>query len=207
MRLDVWLHANGYFESRSRAKLAVKKGLVLVNGRRVKPSYEVRGDERIEVLADDRPAGYYKLLELDEEWRIFSGDETVLDLGSSAGGFLLYASEKAGFVIGIEYSREFEDQLERIAREKENVRVIFGDAFTLDTSAIPALDLILCDLTLEPAHSMEALKRFLPRLKLGGRVVFVSKGEKANVPDELRVLREKKSEEKREWYLLLEYRG
>ncbi|MEM4702676.1 MAG: S4 domain-containing protein, partial [Archaeoglobaceae archaeon] len=111
MRLDVLLVKRGFFKSRNRAKIAIEHGLVIVNGKVVKkPSMEVEYDAEIIVL-DDKPAGYWKLKELDEKFGIFKGDEVVLDLGSSAGGFLLYASEKAKFVYGIEFSREFEDLL------------------------------------------------------------------------------------------------
>ncbi len=202
MRIDEWLHARGYFESRSRAKIAIKKGFVLVNGRKVKPSYNVRGDERIEVLAGDYPAGYYKLKELDALWNIFTGNEVVLDLGSSAGGFLLYASERAGMVFGIEYSREFEDALRRIERERNNVKVFIADAFTFDTALLPELDVILCDLTLDPEDAFKALRRFLSKLKKGGKVVFVSKGDKVNTRN-LKIIDVLSSSEKREWYYLL----
>lgn len=207
MRIDRWLHVNGYFDSRSRAKLAVKKGLVLVNGRRVKPSYEVRGDEDIQVLAENRPAGYYKLMELDRLWSIFSEGDVVLDLGSSAGGFLTYAAERVNRVIGIEFSTEFREQLQTIQEEFDNVEVIIGDVFTLDISAMPEFDVVLADLTLEPEDSLRALLRFSSKIKPGGRVLFVSKDRRADIPDIFEVIAEKKSEEKREWYFLLRMRG
>ncbi|AIY90630.1 S4 domain-containing protein [Geoglobus acetivorans] len=203
MRIDVWLFRNGYFESRSRAKLAVKKGLVLVDGRVVKPSYDVRGDERIEVLEEGKPAGYFKLREIDRQWNLFEGVKVVLDLGSSAGGFLMYASERAGTVIGIEFSREFEEALRNVGRERKNIRVFIADAFSFDISLLPEIDLILCDLTLEPDSSLKALSRFLPKLRKGGRILFVSKGKEAKF-DGFRVLRVMRAEEKREWYYLLE---
>jgi len=202
MRIDKWLYINGYFESRSRAKLAVKMGLVLVDGRRIKPSYNVRGDERIEILAKDRPSGYYKLKKLDEEWMIFSGGEIVLDLGSSAGGFLLYASERAKIVFGIEYSREFEKVLRKIERERGNVRIFIADAFTFDISALPDLDLILCDLTLEPEDALKALVRFVPKLKRGGKMLFVSKEREIDV-EGFKILNAVRADDKREWYYLM----
>ncbi len=207
MRIDRWLHVNGYFESRSRAKLAVKKGLVLVNGRRVKPSYDVRGDEVIQVLAESRPAGYYKLMELDRAWNIFSEEDVVLDLGSSAGGFLAYAAERANRVMGIEFSKEFIEQLQKVREEFDNVEVIIGDVFKLDVSAMPEFDVILVDLTLEPEDSLRALLRFSSKIKPGGRVLFVSKDRRADVPEIFEVVEEMRSEEKREWYFLLRMRG
>jgi len=206
MRIDEWLYLKGYFESRSRAKIAIKKGLVLVDGRKVKPSYILKGNENIEVLSGSYPAGYYKLKELDFRWKIFSGDEVVLDMGSSAGGFLIYASEKAKTVFGIEYSREFESDLRKIENEKGNVKVFIGDVFTLDISLLPDLDLILCDLTLEPESSLKALRRFLPKLRDGGKAIFISKNRKIYMGD-FEVLDVIKSEEKREWYYLLGKKG
>ncbi|WP_456369224.1 SAM-dependent methyltransferase [Geoglobus sp.] len=207
MRIDRWLHLNGYFESRSRAKLAVKKGLVLVNGRKVKPSYDVRGDEVVQVLAESRPAGYYKLMELDRAWNIFSEVDVVLDLGSSAGGFLAYAAERANRVIGIEFSTEFREQLQKVQEEFDNVEVIIGDVFKLDISAMPEFDVVLVDLTLEPEDSLRALLRFSSKVKPGGKVLFVSKDRRADVPEIFEVVKERRSEEKREWYFLLRMRG
>ena len=202
MRIDEWLYAKGYFESRSRAKTAIRKGFVLVNGKKVKPSYDVKGNEKIDVLTGSYPAGYFKLMELDALWDLFTGDEVVLDLGSSAGGFLLYTSEKAKMVFGIEYSMEFEGELRKIESEKENVKIFIADAFTFDISLLPELDLILCDMTLEPEDALKALNRFLPRLKKDRNIVFVSKEREMNF-DELQVIDSIKGKNKKEWYYLL----
>jgi len=202
MRIDEWLYLKGYFESRSRAKIAIRKGLVLVNGKIVKPSYNLRGSESVEILTESYPAGYYKLRELDARWKIFENVRTVLDLGSSAGGFLIYASERAETVFGIEYSKEFEQMLRKIERERGNVRIFIADAFTFDVESLPQLDLILCDLTLEPKDAFDALKRYFPKLKDDGKAIFVSKGREIEI-DGLEVLDVLKSKEKREWYYLL----
>ncbi len=209
MRLDVFLHRQGYFESRSMAKEAIKRGLVKVNGETVrKPSKDVRGDEKIEVLAEGRPRGYYKLKMLDEKFGLISGSDTVLDLGSSAGGFVLYASEKARFVYGIEFSREFEEQLRKIESERPNVKIFMDDAFKFDISRLPYLDVILCDLTLEPPDALVALLRFLPKLKKSGRVLFVSKSD---VVDQNHIMKShisldllacEKSEDRQEYYYI-----
>jgi 23S rRNA (cytidine1920-2'-O)/16S rRNA (cytidine1409-2'-O)-methyltransferase len=205
MRLDLWLVKNGFFKTRSRAKIAIRMGLVKVNGQTVtRPSAEISEDAVIEVL-DDKPAGYWKLKELDEKFRIFRGGETVLDLGSSAGGFLLYASERARFVYGIEFSREFEDLLREIEGKRENVRVFIDDAFKFDVERLESVDVILNDLTLPFSSSMIALKRFLPKLKPEGKILFVHKLNKkgeANFAD-FEVLGFEKSMDKREVYYLL----
>jgi 23S rRNA (cytidine1920-2'-O)/16S rRNA (cytidine1409-2'-O)-methyltransferase len=206
MRLDLWLVKKGFFKTRSRAKIAIRMGLVKVNGQTVtRPSAEISEDAVIEILAD-KPAGYWKLRELDEKFRIFRGDETVLDLGSSAGGFLLYASERAKFVYGIEFSSEFEDILREIERERGNVRVFIEDAFRFDVERLESVDLILNDLTLPFSSSMIALKRFLSKLKPDGRILFVHKlGRKDNDANfaEFEILGFEKSRDKKEAYYFL----
>ncbi len=176
MRLDVLLTKRGFFSSRQRAKECIRRGMVLVDGRIVtKPSKDVDVDAEIVVLAKDVPRGYWKLAEIDRRFGLFSGGEVVLDLGSSAGGFLLYASERASMVYGIEVSREFEEQLRKIESARNNVRVFIADAFEFDVGSLPTLDVILNDLTLPFSSSMKALSRFVPKLKRGGRILFVHK--------------------------------
>jgi len=206
MRLDVLLVKKGFFTSRSRAKEAIKRGFVLVNGKKVtKPSAEVDFESEIEVLQPERPRGYWKLKEIDEHFNLFSGKEVVLDLGSSAGGFLLYASEKAKRVYGIEYSREFEEQLGKIERQRPNVKVFIADAFSFDTSLLPEIDIILNDLTLPFSASFRAMQRFLPKLKEGGLVLFVHKEGDGERPDfgEMEVLGSFTSRDRKESYYLL----
>ncbi len=208
MRLDVLLVKRGYFRSRNRAKEAIRRGIVRVDGRVVtKPSADVDIDSKIEVqeVQGDVPRGYWKLKMLDEAFNLFSGKDVVLDLGSSAGGFLTYASEKAREVYGIEYSREFENVLREIERRRPNVRVFIANAFTFDVSILPELDVILNDLTLPFSSSMTALKRFLPRLKPSGKVLFVHKsgdGEEVDFKG-FSILGHLVSDERREEYYLL----
>ncbi len=207
MRLDLLLVKKGYFSSRSRAKEAIKRGFVRVDGVTVtKPSTDVGFDSKIEVLEEEKPRGYWKLREIDEIFNLFSGDEVVLDLGSSAGGFLLYASEKAREVYGIEFSKEFEEQLRELEKQRENVKVFIADAFTFDISMLPELDIILNDLTLPFSSSMLALKRFLPKLKAGGRILFVHKiGDRENADFvEFDVIKHMYSKDRREVYYLLQ---
>ncbi|WP_202320619.1 S4 domain-containing protein [Archaeoglobus neptunius] len=206
MRLDVLLVKKGYFSTRSKAKEAIRRGFVKVDGRVVtKPSTDADLNAKIEVLVDEKPKGYWKLKEIDNRFNLFSGNEVVLDLGSSAGGFLLYASERAKWVYGIEYSREFEEQLRTIEKSKNNVKVFIADAFTFNASVLPEFDLILNDLTLPFSSSMIALKNFLHNLKSTGYVLFVHKegdGERADFQN-LKVVDSFSSKNRRETYYLL----
>ena len=179
MRLDAYLVDMGYFKSRGRAKSAVLEGNVKVNGTPVtKVSRDVSTDDLIEVTEGlDQPQGYFKLKLVQEESGLLKLGDKVLDLGSSAGGFLLFASEIAGHVKGIEFSRDFRSELGKIAYERENVEVMFGDVFTVPLNLLSKepVDVILLDITLEPEDSIKALSRVLPLLKEGGKVLQVIK--------------------------------
>jgi len=208
MRIDKLLVLKGYFSTRQKAKEAIRRGFVIVNGKIVKkPSLDVNPDAEIVILQEEKPRGYWKLKELDEEWNIIKGDYVVLDLGSSAGGFLLYASEKARKVYGIEYSREFEKELKRIESSRDNVKIFIDDAFKFDLSKLEPLDLILSDLTLEPISALKATLRFIPILKPKGKILFVMKtGLRKEELDflSLKILKVKDSRDLKERYYLLE---
>ena len=178
MRLDVLLVKRGLFNSRQRAKEAIRRGFVSIEGEIVeKASREVKEDARIEILCNrvDVPVGYWKLKWLDGHFKLINPGDIVLDLGSSAGGFLLYASEKAKRVYGIECSSMFREALRGIEATRANVRFFPEDVFKFDIQKIEDIDVILNDLTLDGRSSKKALNRFLPKLKPGGRVLFIHK--------------------------------
>lgn len=186
MRLDAYLVEMGHFKSRGRAKTAILDGKVKVNGIEVtKVSRDVSIDDTIEVAEGlDQPQGYFKLKYVQEESGVLKPGDRVLDLGSSAGGFLLFASEIADHVKGIEFSRDFRSELGKIAYERENVEIIFGDVFTIPLKELSEepVDVILSDMTLEPEDSIKALSRMLPLLKEGGRLLQVIKIPKKKNP-------------------------
>jgi 23S rRNA (cytidine1920-2'-O)/16S rRNA (cytidine1409-2'-O)-methyltransferase len=180
MRLDEYLVAEGYIASRSRAQHYIERGLVKVDGAVVtRKSKKVEPDSRIEITEVDRPEGYFKLKGIQEQTGLIRPGDAVLDLGSSAGGFLIFASEIAAKVVGIEFSEEFRPQLAAVTKDHSNVRVVFGDAFTMDISKLgDGFDVLLNDMTVEPTASVDITARFLPLLKEGGRVMQVLKLDK-----------------------------
>lgn len=186
MRLDAYLVEMGHFKSRGRAKTAILAGNVKVNGTVVtKVSRDVSTDDIIEVAEGlDQPQGYFKLKLVQEESGILKPGDRVLDLGSSAGGFLLFASEIAGHIKGIEFSRDFRSELGKIAYERENVEVMFGDVFTVPLNLLSKeqVDVILSDMTQEPENAIDALSRVLPLLKEGGKLLQVIKISKKKNP-------------------------
>ena len=90
-RLDVFLVNNNYFSSREKASQAIKKGLIEVDGKVVtKPSTPTPEDAKItilEVMLKYVSWGGMKLERAIEYFNLDFNDKTVLDIGSSTGGF------------------------------------------------------------------------------------------------------------------------
>jgi 23S rRNA (cytidine1920-2'-O)/16S rRNA (cytidine1409-2'-O)-methyltransferase len=181
-RLDVWLVETGQFSSRQAAKRAIKDGLVIVNGKKSKPSTQVSEKDTIELLSTeaDVPQGFQKLKELDERLqdKLVCSACTALDIGSSAGGFLIYLAEKGANVIGIEVSNRFAEELHAIVDKYPQVSVIFADAFDIDPTIIvnnEQLDLLLIDVTTEPEGTLKLIEKYTPLLKKDGRMLAAFK--------------------------------
>ena len=181
-RLDVWLVETGQFSSRQAAKRAIKDGLVIVNGRECKPSKNVSEKDTIELLSTkaDVPQGFHKLKELDERLQdtLVCSSCTALDIGSSAGGFLIYLAEKGANVVGIEVSKRFTKELHAIVEKYSEVSVIYADAFDMDPTIITnhgLLDLLLVDVTTEPEGTLKLIEKFTPLLKKEGRMLAAFK--------------------------------
>jgi 23S rRNA (cytidine1920-2'-O)/16S rRNA (cytidine1409-2'-O)-methyltransferase len=181
-RLDVWLVETGHFSSRQSAKRAIKDGLVTVNGRVCKPSKQVSEKDTIELLSTeaDVPQGFQKLKALDEQLQgqLVSKVCTALDIGSSAGGFLIYLAEKGVNVVGIEVSKRFTGELHAIVEKYPTVSVIYVDAFDMDPTIITnkgQLDLLLVDVTTDPEGTLKLIEKFTPLLKKEGRMLAAFK--------------------------------
>ena len=89
MRLDVYLADKNLYKSRSKAAEAIKKGLVTVNGKREKASYEVAEGDVIESSSVDRfvsRAGEQLAFALDG-FGVDPKGLCLLDIGASTGGF------------------------------------------------------------------------------------------------------------------------
>jgi 23S rRNA (cytidine1920-2'-O)/16S rRNA (cytidine1409-2'-O)-methyltransferase len=177
MRLDEYIVSEGLVSSRTRGKRLIERGSVKVDGKtEMKPSHKVNYGQQVTIEGEDQTLGYFKLKGIQEETGFIHNGDAVLDIGSSAGGFLRYASPIASRVVGIEFSEEFREPLEEVEREHMNVTVIFGDAFMLDISTLDGpFDVILNDMTVEPSKSIEILSRYLSLLRSGGRVLQVVK--------------------------------
>jgi 23S rRNA (cytidine1920-2'-O)/16S rRNA (cytidine1409-2'-O)-methyltransferase len=182
-RLDVWLVENGRFRSRQTAKRAIREGLIIVNGKLAKPSTQVNGTESVTVSGvSDVLMGYDKLGHLDSllGGKLVSSGDKVLDIGSSAGGFLEYVLEKGAIAKGIEFSERFKDALLQLASANSNLSIVMEDAFKIDPFSLfdkNELDLLLVDVTTEPQGTAFLIERFSPLLKLGGRLIAAFKSK------------------------------
>jgi 23S rRNA (cytidine1920-2'-O)/16S rRNA (cytidine1409-2'-O)-methyltransferase len=177
-RLDIWLVENGFAPSRQIAKRLIKEGHVSIVGKKAKPSTFVQESDSIHISDDVSlfPVGYNKLQMIDGMMggSIIQPGDKVLDIGSSAGGFLLYSSEKGAHSIGIEVSQRFFERLRTIERDNDNISLIFDDAFIINPSNICTpneLDVILIDVTTNVSGTAKLIEKYLVLLKADGKVI------------------------------------
>ena len=90
MRLDVYLVDKNIFETRNKAQMSIKKGIVYVDGKKItKPSFEVN-ENKIEIKGNVLPYVSRAGLKLEKAIKTFNikkKEKTMVDIGSSTGGF------------------------------------------------------------------------------------------------------------------------
>ena len=106
-RLDQTLVARGLAETRARARDAILRGHVTVDGRRATKPAEAVGEDA--VLAIDDPAAVYvsraalKLVAGLDAFGVEPGGRRCLDIGASTGGFTQVLLERgAAFVVAVD---------------------------------------------------------------------------------------------------------
>ncbi len=92
-RLDKELFARGLVSSRSQAENYIKLGVVTVNGKTAKKSgFDVTKSDDIKLAGDQYVSrAALKLASIAKQFGLDFRDKTVLDIGSSTGGFTDYA--------------------------------------------------------------------------------------------------------------------
>lgn len=150
-RLDQELEARGLLPSRARARDAVLRGTVRVNGAVAhKPNQQVAASDEISV---DDPAAHYvsraalKLVAGLDAAGIVPKGMVCLDVGSSTGGFTQVLLERgASRVYAVDVGH---GQLDGRLREDERVLSLEGqNARELDTEMIgDPIDLLVCDIS------------------------------------------------------------
>ena len=180
LRLDEALVARGLYASRARARDAVLRGTVLVNGEPArKPSQNIYPEAQLSVA--DQAQAYVsraalKLIHALDHFKIEVAGRLALDIGASTGGFTQVLLERgAAKVIAIEVGHgqmALQDQRIELheglnARDltrdavSENVSLVVVDAsfIPLHIALIPALDLVA-----EGAHLVALIK---PQFEVG----------------------------------------
>ena len=150
-RLDLEIEARKLLPSRARARDAILRGTVKVNGERAqKPNQMVGAADRIEL--DDPAAAYVsraalKLIAGLDAGAIDVASKTCLDVGSSTGGFTQVLIERgAAKVYAVDVGH---DQLHPRFRKHGKVVVLEGqNARDLTAAEIPEpVDLLVCDIS------------------------------------------------------------
>ena len=128
IRLDEWLVANGHYASRARARDAILRGCVTLEGDiSPKPSRTVPNDNAVQI---NDPAKQYvsraalKLVHALEKTGIDPEGRIALDLGSSTGGFCQVLLDKgATHVFGVDVGH---DQLAETLRSNPRLTNLEG---------------------------------------------------------------------------------
>ena len=151
IRLDLALEQRGLMPSRARARDAILRGTVSVNGAAAKKPNQMVGPDDVLAL-NDPAAGYVsraalKLIAGLDAGKIEVGGKTCLDVGSSTGGFtqvLLERGTARVFAVDVGH-----DQLHQSLRDDPRVVSLEGtNARDLDQESIPhAIDLLVSDVS------------------------------------------------------------
>lgn len=163
MRLDLYLVKENKFESRSKASDAIKKGAIKVNNEIItKSSFDVREDSLVEITFETMKyvsRGGYKLEGAIKEFNISFAGKTILDIGSSTGGFTDCALQNgAEKVYAVDVGT---NQLHPSLREDKRV-FLFENTNILDFNEDICFDYLVMDVSfVSIKHVIPAIKRFL----------------------------------------------
>ena len=177
LRLDQWLLAQGYAETRNRARWLIESGQVWVRGQPCrKPSLMLPDPCQVEIHGAGLPYVGRGGLKLEQVLQTFSIDVTglvALDIGASTGGFvdcLLQRDAQRVYALDVgvrQLAPRLRADARVIALEGRNVR-------TFQAAELPeAVDLITVDVSF---ISLTLVFHLLPRfLRPRGRVVALVK--------------------------------
>ena len=157
-RLDLLLFEKGYFESRSKAEIAIREGKILVNNiKEDKPGTIIKEDAIIRIIGEKCPfvsRGGYKLDKAIKTFNINIDNFTCIDLGSSTGGFtdvMLKNNAIKVYAVDcgtnqLDYSLRINDKV--VVMENTNARYITKSDFNNDTIDFMSADLSFISLKL-----------------------------------------------------------
>lgn len=173
MRIDIYLAQK--FGSRTKAATAVNKGLVLVNGKKVTRSYEVKDGDAVEIIEAEEnfvSAGGFKLAKALKDFDFCVKDKIFADIGASTGGFtdcLLQNGAKKVYCIDVGQS-QLDEKLKGknvVIIDGFNARNLNGDLFeeALDGAVIDVSFISLTYVLGAVANTLENGKNVLALIK------------------------------------------
>lgn len=183
MRLDQYLHENGFVPSRQRGHALIMEGLVYINGEKAaKAGQQVPEDVQIEVREGGLAYVSRGGLKLEKALKVFPVDPTgkiCMDIGASTGGFtdcLLQNGAQKVYAVDVGYGQlawklrcdERVAVMERCNARHLKETDIFEkiDLFTVDTSFI-SLKLILPVMQSLSAAECEGVCLVKPQFEAG----------------------------------------
>ena len=168
---------NEHTFSRNKAQELIKRGYVKVNDKIIKkPSFAVEKNDKVEVLQND---GYvsraaYKLKNYLQKHSINFKNKTVLDIGSSTGGFTQVALEEgAKKVVSVDVGRE---QLHESLRgnskidlfENTDIREFsYPEKFDIVVSDVSFISLLKIIEKIDELSEDEIILLFKPQFEVG----------------------------------------
>jgi 23S rRNA (cytidine1920-2'-O)/16S rRNA (cytidine1409-2'-O)-methyltransferase len=151
MRLDQFLVSKGYFSTRSRARDAILRGAVTVDGRSAeKPSQNIADNATISVRGEETryvSRAALKLVHALDHFAIDAAVDLALDLGSSTGGFTQVLLERSAMrVVAVDVGH---GQLATSLKADPRVLLIEHlNARDLTSAHLPAPpELVTCDVS------------------------------------------------------------
>ena len=151
MRLDNYLALNGYFDSRTKAKQAIERGEIFLDGKLVqKSSFEISDDfdGKIEYIFENEfvSLGGYKLNKALKDFNFNVENLVCADFGASTGGFTdcLLQSRTAKV-----YAIDLNDDLlhEKLKKDSRVVSIIKNVKDLTKNDFHDEIDLVVCDLS------------------------------------------------------------
>lgn len=169
-RLDQLLTTRGMVPSRSQAESWIKLGKVYVNGEQItKPGYFANEDAVVELKATEQyvSRAALKLASVADILHLQFSGKTMLDVGSSTGGFTDYALQHgAAKVIAVDVGT---DQLHPTLRTDSRIELHEQTDIRAMNSLSATPDLVVIDV------SFISLREILPHIvKLSGRNTIVA---------------------------------
>jgi len=137
LRLDVYMQKHGIVSSRSQAENLIRLGKVELNGKVVrKAGQSVSPGSNVTIIDKQYVSrAAYKLASVAELFHLNFLTKTVLDVGSSTGGFTDYALQQgAAKVIAVDVGKE---QMHPALRNNERI-MLLEQTDIRDLTALPA---------------------------------------------------------------------